>query len=431
MIITRKAISRRAVLRGIGVTVGLPLLDGMIPGLSALENTPVSPPRRLGFVYVPNGANKVSWFPSLSDGGGLKLSPTLSPLAPVQDQVAVFSGLRSFAGDGDHSRAGSAWMTGVAPKRTQGADLLLAKSIDQIAADELGKDTQFRSLQLATDENVWNCDGYACSYMNTLSWRTPTTPLPMQSNPRVVFERLFSDGRTKEVRQARRSILDSIAEEAARFMRTVSTGDRARLTDYLDGVRELERRVEKMEQQAAVAVPEELPPGIPDLWDEYVKLMFDVQVLAYQADLTRVITFMLAKETSQRTFNHIGVPEAHHGLSHHDNKPDMLAQLARIDKYHVELLSYYVQKLASTPDGDGSLLDHTLITYGSGMGDGNNHATKDLPLVLVGGGVRAGGGRHIVCAPDTPLTNLHLSLLDKCGIHLDSFGDSTGRLAEL
>ncbi|MGE4054592.1 MAG: DUF1552 domain-containing protein, partial [Vicinamibacterales bacterium] len=199
----------------------------------------------------------------------------------------------------------------------------------------------------------------------------------------------------------------------------------------LDGVRELERRVEKMEQQAAVAVPEELPPGIPDLWDEYVKLMFDVQVLAYQADLTRVVTFMLAKETSQRTFNHIGVPEAHHGLSHHDNKPDMLEKLARIDKYHVELLSYYLQKMASTRDGEGSLLDHTIITYGSGMSDGNSHATKDLPLVVVGGGVKTKGGRHVMCEADTPLTNLHLSLLDQCGIHLDNFGDSTGRVTQL
>ena len=431
MFITRKAMSRRAVLRGLGVTVALPLLDSMVPALSAVQKTAAAPKRRLGFVYIPNGANRAAWKP-LGDGPALGLSPTLAPLQPVHDHVTVLSGLRSFAGDGDHARAGSAWLTGAQPKRTQGADVLLAKSLDQVAADELGKDTQFRSLQMAADQTLWNCDGYACSYANTLCWLTPTTPLPMQNNPRVLFERLFGDGGgSAETRRAQRSILDAIAEDTSRLLRSVGASDRARLNDYLYGIRELEQRIQKVEQSHGIALPSEAPAGIPDSFDEHVKLMFDLQVLAYQADLTRVITFMLGRETSQRTFAHIGVPEAHHGVSHHDEKPELLQKLATIDNYHVGLLSYYAQKLANTPDGDGSLLDHTLVGFGSGMSNGNSHASRDLPMLVLGGGAPVKGGRHITCATDTPLTNLHLSLLDKLGISLDAFGDSTGRVSEL
>jgi len=427
--ITKMAMSRRAALRGLGVSVALPLLDSMVPALSAFQNTAAAPKRRLGFVYIPNGANEAAWMPPTA-GPTLSLSPTLEPLAPIHDRVTVVSGLRSIAGDGDHARAGSAWLTGAEPKRTQGADVLLAKSLDQVAADTLGQDTQFRSLQFAADQTLWNCDGYACSYANTLCWLTPTTPLPMQNNPRVVFERLFGDGASSpEKRRAQGSILDAIAADTASLLQRVGVGDRTRLNDYLYGIREMEQRMQKMEQQNALAIPSEAPAGIPDSFDEHVKLMFDLQVLALQADLSRVMTFMLGRETSQRTFSFIGVPEAHHGVSHHDNKPELLEKLAKIDNYHVSLLSYYAQKLAATPDGDGTLLDHTTITFGSGMSNGNSHASRNLPILVLGGAKPVPGGRHIKVDLDTPLMNLHLSLLDRVGVSLDQFGDSNGRVS--
>ena len=285
--------------------------------------------------------------------------------------------------------------------------------------------------EMAADETLWNCDGYACSYANTLCWQTPTTPLPMQNNPRVVFERLFGDGSNAEVRRAEGSILDSIAQTTVRLLKTVGVSDRGRLNDYLSGIRELEQRIQKMERQGALVLPAEVPAGIPDQFEEHVKVLFDLHLLAYQADLTRVITFMFGRETSQRTYANIGVPEAHHGVSHHDGKPELLEKLAKIDNYHVQLLTYYVEKLAATPDGDGSLLDHMLLTYGSGMSNGNSHASRDLPIVVLGGGAATKGGRHLVCDQDTPLTNLQLSLLDKVGVHLDSFGDSTGRVSDI
>ena len=432
MFITKHAIPRRAVLRGLGATVALPLLDSMVPALSALEQTAGTPVQRLGFVYAPNGVNRASWMPA-GEGTGFSLSPTLAPLEPSRQRVVVLSELFSASGAGNHPTAGAAWLTGSRAKR---GDIYLGKSLDQVAADELGKQTQLRSLQLAADDTVNVCDGYACSYQNTLCWRTPTSPLPMQNNPRVVFERLFGDGSSEEVRRARRraqgSILDAIVQQAARLMQTIGAGDRARLHDYLDGTRELERRIQKMEQQSDIEFSVEMPAGIPDLFDERVKVMFDLQVLAYQADLSRIITFMLSREASQQTFAHLGVPEAHHGLSHHGDNPGMLEKLAKIDRYHVELLAYYVEKLAATPDGDGSLLDHLLIMYGSGMSNGNAHSGQNLPILMIGGGAgQLKGGRHIVCAKNTPLANFELSLLDKLGIHLDRFGDSTGRLSDL
>ena len=435
MIITKKAIPRRAVLRGLGATVALPVLDSMVPALSALEKTGAAPVRRLGFTYVPNGVNGASWTP-VGKGSGFSLSATLAPLEPFRRHMVVLSELSSLSADGNHPTAGAAWLTGNRAKRTEGSDVYLGKSLDQFAADELGKETQLRSLQLAADDTVNVCDGYACSYQNTLCWRTPTLPLPMQNNPRVVFERLFGDGSSDETRRARRraqdSILDAIAQEAVRLMQRVGVADRARLNDYLDGIRELERRIQKMEQRQAIEFSVEMPTGMPDLFDERIRLMFDLQVAAYQADLTRVITFMVSRETSQQTFVHIGVPEAHHGLSHHGDSPEMLEKLAKIDKYHVELLAYFLEKLASTPDGDGSLLDHSLLMYGSGMGNGNTHSSRNLPTLVLGGGVgRMKGDRHVLCATDTPLTNLQLTLLDKAGIHLESFGDSTGRVSDL
>jgi len=428
MFLVKKALPRRTILRGLGVALPLPLLDAMVPALTALGRSAAAPRKRLGFVYVPNGANEASWKP-LGAAPDLGLSRTLKPLEPLKARVLVYSGLRSLSGDGEHAKAGSAWLTGAKAKRTMGADVFLARSLDQVAADTLGKDTQFRSLQFASDDTLWNCDGYACSYQNTICWLTPTTPLPMQNNPRVAFERLFGDNSNPAVRKTQVSILDAVTEDANRLMKQVPASDRARLDDYLSGVRELEQRIAKSEQQAAVPLPSAVPPGIPEQFDDHVKVLFDLQLLAYQADLTRVITFMIGRETSQRTYGHIGVPEAHHGVSHHDEKPELLEKLARIDTYHVDLLAYYLRKLATTPDGDGALLDQTLLMYGSGMSNGNSHASKNLPIITVGGGVAIRGGRHIVSPLDTPLTNLQLSILDWAGIHLETFGDSTGRLS--
>ena len=435
MFITKEAIARRTVLRGIGVSLALPLLDSMVPALSAFEKTAAAPARRLGFIYVPNGVNQNNWTPGGEDAGR-SVSPTLAPLEPFRNQVVVLSGLSSLSANNSHPGANSAWLTGCSAKKTEGADIYLGKSLDQIAADELSKETQFRSLQFAADEGVSVCDGYSCAYQNTLCWRTPTTPLPMQNNPRVAFERLFGDGSNDEARRAFRreqgSILDSIAQEAVRLVQRVGAGDRARVNDYLDGIRELEQRLQKMEQQRGIALPAEMPLGIPEAFEEHVKLMFDVQVLAYQADLTRVITFMFCRENSQQTYDHIGVPDPHHALSHHGNKSEFLEKLAKIDKYHVELLAYYLEKLASTPDGDGSLLDHSLILYGSGLSNGNSHSSRNLPTLVVGGAAgQLKGDRHIVCAKDTPLMNLQLTLLDKVGVHTDRLGDSTGRVSDL
>ncbi len=428
MFLTKKSIPRRQILRGIGVAIHLPLLDSMVPALTALSRTAAEGPKRLGFVYIPNGASQKAWRPA--DSPKLFLSPTLSPLEPLKDHVTVFSGLRSFNGDGDHSRAGSAWLTGSQPKRTMGADVYLAKSLDQVAADAMGKDTRFRSLQMAADQTLWNCDGYACSYSNTLCWLNPTTPLPMQNNPRVIFERLFGDAGDAKMRKAQASILDSVAQDTKRLLSEVGAADRARLDQYLYGIRELEARIAKAEAQADITLPTEAPPGIPDSFDEQVKMLFDLQALALQADLTRVITFMIGRETSQRTYAHIGVPEAHHGVSHHDDKPELLEKLAKIDNYHVQLLAYYLQKLGSLPDGDGQLLDRLTLCYGSGMSNGNSHASRDLPLALISGRKHP-GGRHIAVKLDTPLANLQLSMLDQLGITLDTFGDSTGRVADL
>ena len=445
MIVTGKSLPRRTFLRGVGATLALPFLDAMVPALSAAART-AAPARRLGFVYVPNGVNWMRWTPGQA-GAGFELSPSLLPLEPFRDRLVVVSELRSRPaealgdGSGDHARASGAWLTGAHPKKTEGGDYRAGKTVDQFAADELGADTQFPSLQLAIDDvgMLGGCEpGYACAYQNTLSWRTPTTPMPMLTNPRVVFERLLGgDARTPEERRAlarsQASILDSILQETRRLRRRLGGADRLRLDGYLAGIRELEERIAKLEQQGDLALsPADLPAGIPDSFEEHVKLMFDLQVLAYQADLSRVITFLMSREATQRTYAQLGIPDPHHGLSHHAYDPVKLAKLARIDTYHVTLLGYYLERLSAVEDGDGSLLDHLLILYGSCMCDGQIHSHSRLPTLVAGGGAgRVRGGRHIVCAEDTPLTNLQLSLLEKVDVRLDRFGDSTGRVAEL
>ncbi len=446
MIIKKLSLPRRTFLRGAGAAVALPLLDAMVPALSAVTRTAASPVRRLGFVYIPNGAVMQQWTPA-EVGSGFELSPILQPLAPYRDQLTVVSGLAHGQaeplgdGNGEHSRASSTWLNGVHPKQTEGADVRAGITADQLAARHLGRDTPLPSLELAIDLDglVGNCEnGYSCVYLNTVAWRSPTTPLPMENNPRVVFERLFGDGGTTEQRVAEmrrdRSILDSVTDDLATLEHRIGAGDRSRLDQYLDAIRALERRIQLAEVQSADAELPALarPVGIPETFEGHVKLMFDLISLAYQADLTRVFTFMLGRELGGRTYPHLGVPDPHHGLSHHRSDPEKLDKLTRINTYHMGLFTHLLESLGSAPDGDGTVLDHSMVLYGGGLGDSNDHAHFDLPELVVGGGSgRLKGGRHLQYPKDTPMNNLLVSMLDKAGLPADQFGDSTGRLKEL
>ena len=446
MIIKKLSLPRRTFLRGAGAAVALPLLDAMVPALSAVTRTAASPVRRLGFVYIPNGAVMQQWTPT-EVGSGFELSPILQPLAPYRDQLTVVSGLAHGQaeplgdGNGEHSRASSTWLNGVHPKQTEGADVRAGITADQLAARHLGRDTPLPSLELAIDLDglVGNCEnGYSCVYLNTVAWRSPTTPLPMENNPRVVFERLFGDGGTTEQRVAEmrrdRSILDSVTDDLATLEHRIGAGDRSRLDQYLDAIRALERRIQLAEVQSADAELPALarPVGIPETFEGHVKLMFDLISLAYQADLTRVFTFMLGRELGGRTYPHLGVPDPHHGLSHHRSDPEKLDKLTRINTYHMGLFTHLLESLGSAPDGDGTVLDHSMVLYGGGLGDSNDHAHFDLPELVVGGGSgRLKGGRHLQYPKDTPMNNLLVSMLDKAGLPADQFGDSTGRLKEL
>ena len=450
MIITRKHLPRRTFLRGMGATVALPLLDSMVPALSAMAKTSANPVRRLGFIYFPHGS--VSWakgpqnqWTPPGEGGPLTLSPILQPLSAVRDQMIVLTNMehRNAQGNGtdgnaEHTRSNASWLSAARPKMTEGADVLLATTVDQIAARRLCRDTRLPSLELTMENSflVGNCDnGYNCVYVNTLSWASPTTPLPMENNPRLVFERLFGEGGTVDERRAEmrkdRSILDSVTEDMARLMRSLGAGDRTRVNDYVDAVREVERRIQRAEEQAGestLALPDR-PVGIPEEYDEHVKLMFDLLVLTWQADITRVFSLQLGREQSARTFPWIGVNEGHHGTSHHQDKPEKIAAIARINTYYSQLLAYFAEKLAATSDATGSLLDNSMVLHGSGMCNGNLHDHKNLPLVLLGGGAgRLRGGRHIKFPELTPMANLLLGLLDKAGVPADSFGDSDGRV---
>lgn len=441
MIITKRTLPRRTFLRGVGATLGLPLLDAMVPALAGASATPV---RRLGWVYIPNGMSMAAWTPPVT--GALELSPILSPLAPFRDQMVVLSGLAQPQaealgdGNGEHTRATATWLNGVHPKQTEGADVRAGITADQIAADQLGRSTPFPSLELAIDRDflVGNCEnGYSCTYMNTISWRNPTTPLPMENNPRVVFERLFGEGGSAADRRAQfrsdGSILDAVSDDLARLEREVGAGDRARVAQYLDSVRAVERRIQLSEQSATELPKLDRPVGIPDDYIAHVKLMFDLVALAYQTDLTRVFTFMLGRELNGRVYPELGISESHHALSHHQNNPAKLALLAKINAHHVTLFGNFLETLKATPDGDGSLLDHSLLMYGASLSDSNLHLHYDLPLMLAGGSSgRLKGGRHLQYPQHTPMTNLLVSQLDKAGVVLDAgLGDSTGRLPEL
>ncbi len=452
MMITNRTLPRRTVLRGLGASLALPLLDSMVPAFAAGRSTAARPVRRFGAVYVPNGVEMRAWTPpgpADAISTPLQLTSVLEPLAPVRDQVNILTGLadkvaipREGEGVGDHARAASTWLTGVHVKKTEGADIRAGVSVDQIAARALGQETQLASLELAIDsvEVLGACDqGYSCAYANTVAWRTPTTPLPMENNPRAVFERLFgaTDSTDVKARLARlrqdRSILDFVTEEARGLQGTLGAGDRLKLTQYLDAVRDVERRIRMAEAQSDRELPVvEQPVGIPDTFEQHCRLMFDLLLLAYQTDLTRVSTFMFGREVSGRSFPEIGVPGGHHGYSHHQNDPENLAMLARINTHHIRQLGYFLERMHATPDGDGSLLDHSLFVYGSGISDGNLHFHLDLPTLLAGGAAgRVAGGRHLRYPSDTPLTNLHVAVLDKLGLPVEQFGDSTGTLGYL
>ena len=449
MIITKKALPRRAVLRGLGTAVALPLLDGMVPALTALGRTAARPKPRLGVVYVPHGAVMDNWTP-VTDGAGFEFTPILQPLERFRDHVSVMTGLdhapaAQLPGDpaGGHGRISGAFLTGIHAKPTEGADFEAGISVDQIAAEQLGQQTQLASLELGIGlpEFGGACDaGFSCAYISTLCWSTPTTPLPMESNPRAVFERLFGDGTSTDPAQRRermqrdRSILDAVTRKVARLQDGLGAADRAKLGDYLAAVRDVERRIQRAEAEGDRELPvvERPSASVPASFEDYVKVMFDLQVLAYQADLTRVITFMMTPELSAQTYPQIGVPDPHHALSHHENKRESLEKLTKVGTYHTTLFSYYLEKLRDTPDGDGTLLDQVMVLYGSGMSNSNLHNIQKLPIVLAGGGAgRLRGGRHIRYPDETPLTNLYMTLLGKLGVPVERVGDSTGELQQL
>ena len=449
MILTRKSLSRRTLLRGVGSALALPMLDAMAPALAAPARSGGPAPLRMAFLYVPNGIIMKDWTPK-SEGKGWEITKTLSALEPYRDNLMVLSGLDHYNGQalgdgaGDHARAGATWLTGVHPKKTQGADIQGGISVDQIAAREFGKATTLRSLELGLEDNrmVGNCDsGYSCAYSNTISWSSPTTPVPPENNPRAVFERLFGDGESTDpaarALQARqdRSILDFVREDAARLGVQLGASDKRKLTQYLDAVREVERRIQKTEEQAANSDPipaMDCPPGIPPTFEEHVGLMFDLMTLAFQTDSTRVITLMIGREGGNRTYRSIGVPDAHHGLTHHFNDPSKIDRIQKIDQHHIDHFALFLKRLKETPDGDGTLLDHSAIVYGSSISDGNRHVHLDLPTLLAGGGNgRIRGGRHVRYNKGTPMTNLFLTMLDMAGVREEKVGDSTGQITHL
>lgn len=448
MILTRKSLSRRTLLRGFGSALALPFLDAMSPALGAPTRAGAKAPLRMAFLYVPNGIIMKDWTPK-TEGRDFELTPTLKALEPFRENLLVLSGLDHYNGQalgdgaGDHARAGATWLTGVHPKKTQGADIQGGVSVDQIAAQEIGKQTTLRSLELGLEDNrmVGGCDsGYSCAYSNTISWASPTTPIPPEMNPRAVFERLFGDGDTTDpaarALQAKqdRSILDFVREDAARLGVQLGATDRVKLTQYLEAVREIERRIQKAEEQSAsMTVPAmEAPAGVPPTFEEHIDLMFDLMTIAFQTDQTRVITLMIGREGGNRTYRSIGVPDAHHGLSHHFNDSGKIARLQKIDQHHVDMFSRFLKKLKETPDGDGTLLDHSAIVYGSSISDGNRHDHLNLPAILAGGANgRVHGGRHVRYAKGTPMTNLYLTMLDMAGVKPEKIGDSTGQIAHL
>ena len=446
MIITQQHLPRRTFLKGLGATIALPLLDAMTPALAQASTT--RSPLRLAFTYVPNGVTLADWTPA-GTGAGFALPRILRPMEAYRNDMLVLSGLAHENGKalgdgpGDHARAAASYLTGVHPKKTAGADIQNGVSVDQIIARQVGQTTPFASLELGCGDSrtVGNCDsGYSCAYTNSIAWRGPASPLPPETNPRLVFERLFGTfdaglpAQTRARRRMyRRSILDLVTDRTQSLVKTLGPSDRRKLDEYLYGIREIERRIETAERQGREVDPwVEKPSGVPIEFAEYVQLMFDLQIIALQADLTRVTTMMVGREGSLRTYPEIGVPDPHHPLTHHGGKTDWVEKVTKINEFHMNLFAGYVKKLRETPDGDGTLLDHSLVVYGSGLADGDRHTHEDLPVLVLGG--RAGGlhpGRHVVYPSGTPMTNLYLTLADRMGVRPEVIGDSTGRIEHL
>ncbi len=442
MMVFKKAIPRRTFLRGVGASLALPLLDGMVPAFANPRELSAWRPKRLSIIYAANGMIMSKWTPART-GSGFEMTPILQPLTPFRDRLLIMTGLTHSEGrahpdesTGDHARAGATYLTGVHPRKTEGADTRAATTADQIVAKALGAQTQLASLEICVDSPVLlgQCEaGYTCAYMNTICWSTPTTPVPMENRPRVVFERLFGDNDTSNaavrLRQIRtdHSILDSVTDKVTRLMKELTPSDRTKLTEYFDAVRDVERRIQKAEEQTGQDLPTiERPMGVPARFDEHARLMYDLQVLAFQSDLTRVCTFMTGREFGGRTYNEIGIPEGHHTLTHHQYKQEKIDKVVRINIYQMTHFAYFLDKLRSTPDGDGSLFDHSLVLYGSSLSDGNLHWHSNLPILLLGGGIS--GGRHLLYPEDTPMTNLLLTMMDMLNVPIDRLGDSTGRL---
>ncbi|HEY7391328.1 MAG TPA: DUF1552 domain-containing protein [Bryobacteraceae bacterium] len=436
--VTKKHLPRRTFLRGMGVSLALPLLDSMLPAQTPLSKTAAAPKSRFCGIYIPHGATMDKWTPA-QEGAGFEFSESLKPLEKLRDRVLIVSNLAHPAAGGvgsdagaDHARSAAVFLSGTHPEK---GSVHAGMTIDQVLAAHIGQDTPLPSIELAIEEVGLNCgSGYGCAYYNTISWRTPTLPLPMENSPQVVFERLFGDGNNAAVRLARKkqdsSILDSVSDKVARLQNKLDSADRARLSEYLDDVREIERRIQKAAEQSAneVNVPE-APVGIPEAFEDHLKLMFDLQVLAWRAEITRISTLMYARDTSGATYPASGVRDGFHTASHHSNVRANMDKFALINGYHVKMLAYLLEKLRSTPDGDGNLLDHSVVLYGSSMSNGNQHDHDPLPIIVAGGANgQLQGGRHLKFPPHTPMSNLMLALLDKLSVHQDSFGDSTGKL---
>ena len=443
MFITRKSLPRRTFLRGVGASLALPLLDSMIPARTLLAQTAAKPVSRLGFVYIPHGAIMDKWTPA-TVGGGFEFTPILKPLEPFRDRLNVVSGLGHKAADTTavHSLSPTTWLSGVRPKATQGVDAFAGVTADQIAAQAIGQETPLPSMELATEDHsglIGSCDrDYGCIYMNTLSWRTPETPLPMEINPRKVFERMFGQGGNAAERLARiqedRSILDAITREVSSLQLQLGPSDRQTMTQYLDNVREIERRIQRAEKSQGdedLLLPAR-PAGVPFDFEEHVALMYELMALAYQSNITRVITFMVSREVSNRTYTQVGVSDGHHAISHHQNRAEKMAKNVLIQTFNINQFKGFLDKLQQTPDGDGTLLDHTLLLYGSNMSNSNAHDHYPLPNVVVGGAAgKMKGGRHLKYADHTPMTNLLVTMLDKVGVNQEKLGDSSGTLENL
>lgn len=446
MLVTRKHLSRRTLLRGLGTAVALPFLDSMVPAFAGPSATTF--PNRLFFTYIPIGAIMDEWYPT---GGetGFEFKRILKPIQPFREDITVIGGLDHHTGyalgdgGGDHARAGACYLTGVHPKKTSGADIHAGISVDQIIASQMGAKTRFRSLELGCEDSrtVGACDsGYSCAYQNSVSWRTPTSPMPPETNPRVVFERMFgsedlsipADVRARKA-AARKSILDFVSDDTKRLESDLPADDRRKIGEYLFAVREIEKRIENAEKEQVQFTPSiAKPAGVPVLFADYLKLMFDIQLLAMQADLTRTATFMIGREGSQRTYDEIGIPDPHHALTHHRGNKESIEKVTQINTFHAQQFAWFLERMKSTKEGDGTLLDHSMMVYGSGIADGSDHSHVNLPIIIAGKGNGAlKGGRYIKYPAGTPTTNLWLTLLDRMDVHPETIGDSTGRLEHL